>query len=41
MGHTNGQVSRRYDEPIAKQAVKSKEQAVTAKELTLELDMAK
>ena len=41
MGRTNSQVSRRYDELIAKQAAKSKEQAATAKELTLELDMAK
>ena len=41
MGRTNSQVSRRYDELIAKQAAKMKEQATTTKELTLELDIAK
>ena len=43
MGRNNSQVSRRYDELIAKQAAKTKEQAIaaTAKELTLELDIAK
>ena len=41
MGHTNSQVSRRYDELITKQAAKTKDQAATAKELTLELDIAK
>ena len=40
MGRTNSPVSRRYDELIAKQAAKTKEQATTAKELTLELDIA-
>ena len=40
MGRTNSQVSRRYDDRIAKQAVKTKEQAATAKELTLELNIA-
>ena len=34
-GHTNSQVSRRYDELIAKQAAKMKELAATANELTL------
>ena len=38
MGRTNSQASRRYDELIAKQAAKTKEQAATAKELALELD---
>ena len=41
MEHTNSLVSRKYDELIAKQAAKTKEQAATAKELTLELDIAK
>ena len=41
MGRTNSQVSRRYDDLIAKQAAKKKEQSATAKELTLELDIAK
>ena len=41
MGRTNSQVSRRYDELITKKAAKTKEQAATAKELTLELDIAK
>ena len=41
MEHTKSQVSRRYDELIAKEAAKTKEQAVTAKELTLELEIAK
>ena len=36
MERTNSQVSCRYDELIAKQAAKTKEQAATAKELTLE-----
>ena len=40
MGRTNSQVSCRYDELIAKQAAKMKEQAATAKELTLKLDIA-
>ena len=39
--HTKSQVSCRYDELIAKEAAKTKEQAVTAKELTLELEIAK
>ena len=39
MGRTNSQVSRRYDKLVTKQAAKTKEQAATAKELTLELDM--
>ena len=41
MEHTNSYVSRRYDELIAKEAAKTKEQAATAKELTLELEIAK
>ena len=41
MEHTKSQVSRRYDELIAKEAAKTNEQAVTAKELTLELEIAK
>ena len=41
MGRTNSQVSRRYDELITKKAAKTKEQAATAKELMLELDIAK
>ena len=40
MGRTNNQVSRTDNELIAKQAAKTKEQAATARELTLELDMA-
>ena len=41
MGRTNSQVSRRYDKLIVKQAAKMKEQATTAKEVMLELDIAK
>ena len=33
--YTNSQVSSRYDELISRQAAKTKEQAATAKELTL------
>ena len=40
MGRTNSQASLRYDELIAKQATKTKEQATTAKELSLELNIA-
>ena len=41
MEHTNSQVSRRYDELITKEAAKTKEQAATAIELMLELEIAK
>ena len=41
MGHINSQVSRTYDELIVKETAKTKEQAATAKELTLDLDIAK
>ena len=41
MEHIKSEVSRRYDELIAKEAAKTKEQAVTAKELTLELEIVR
>ena len=37
---TNSWVSCKYDELIAKQAAKMKEQAATARELTLEFEVA-
>ena len=41
MEDTNSYVSHRYDELIAKEAAKTKEQAATAKELTQVLEIAK